>query len=796
MFDFDKAPKLITGARQSPMRPSPPRDSLRPADVSGFGPQNTRPSQYLDARTSFPPNEISDVDTGRNIFSPLQPVHPYGPPDVQTARTWDYVAGLNIDIVPKQVVLFTSLRFMAQSWGIIQTVIQTRIDQIMRQPWNIRLKDNPKKTNKRLDELRAFFRYPDGKSTFNIWSRKLLWDRFVTDTTCVDTSWRRRDGKPYRLRVLDGVMIKPLIDDAGSRPDWPNPAYQQLVKGLPWENFDEREILYAPMRPRPMMPIYGYSEVEQILTTVIHGINREQYQAKFWSEGTMPELIISVPKEWTPTQLAEFQATFDVMMSGQLGLKSTIRFVPDGMKPYDVKNANGEGLKADIDEWLARIVCYAFSVPPTPFIRQMNRATAESSQEEAQEEGLHPLMTWFTESIMAPLIEDPFMGFGYDDCEFAFTPEREVDELKQQQVLTGYVKEGIRTRNEARDIIGDAPIEGGDVLTVDTVNGPVPLAETVEANRQLALAKPDQIAQQRATQPGSADGAPEREDNPPKGKGVGKRATAPFRRLDPIAYPRPKSTKAVAAVRRAWGEALSRQSGKAAAAIRATHSKLAKADDPNDEERPRDLGDVVDGLGFDLTGDERASLTDALQSVAADSAGLGYAQVSLGDVGDDVFEQLNEAALAWAKDHAAELVTQIGDTTRDAVRQAIADGLDGNLSTAEIADNIAGLGAFSDDRAALIAETEVANANSSGALDGYRAARDTGVEVMKEWLLGPEPCDVCQENADAGPIGLDDEFPSGDDAPTAHPRCECALSPVVSDSEEKIGKARRQFACA
>jgi hypothetical protein len=33
--------------------------------------------------------------------------------------------------------------------------------------------------------------------------------------------------------------------------------------------------------------------------------------------------------------------------------------------------------KDDFDEWLARIVCYAFSLPPTAFTRQVNRATAE-----------------------------------------------------------------------------------------------------------------------------------------------------------------------------------------------------------------------------------------------------------------------------------------------------------------------------------------------------------------------------------------------------------------------------------
>ncbi len=43
--------------------------------------------------------------------------------------------------------------------------------------------------------------------------------------------------------------------------------------------------------------------------------------------------------------------------------------------------------------------------------------------------------------------------------------------------------------------------------------------------------------------------------------------------------------------------------------------------------------------------------------------------------------------------NAAELVSQVNDTTRDAVLAAIADGLSNNLSLADIADNIAELGA-------------------------------------------------------------------------------------------------------
>jgi hypothetical protein len=47
---------------------------------------------------------------------------------------------------------------------------------------------------------------------------------------------------------------------------------------------------------------------------------------------------------------------------------------------------------------------------------------------------------------------------------------------------------------------------------------------------------------------------------------------------------------------------------------------------------------------------------------------------------------------------------------------------------------------------------------------------------MKQWILGPNACDQCVDNAEASPIPVDDDFPSGDDAPPAHPNCVCAVA--------------------
>lgn len=211
--------------------------------------------------------------------------------------------------------------------------------------------------------------------------------------------------------------------------------------------------------------------------------------------------------------------------------------------------------------------------------------------------------------------------------------------------------------------------------------------------------------------------------------------------------------------------------------------KFAKQEgDDEDEPDEAEIDAAIDAMDLGLTRGQTDELTGTLEDLADDSGGLALAQVGLGD-NAGMFEHMAVRARDWAKDHAAELVANIEETTRDEVKQAVVDGYEENLSVAEIADRIEEIGGFSEDRAALIAQTEVRFANSYGALEGYREAAAGGVEMMKEWLAGPGACEDCQDNEDEGPIALDDTFPSDDDAPPAHPNCRCAISPVVFTAE-------------
>ena len=488
-WSMAKGPRLVAGSSSSPINPGFGASSAGNSRNEGasrtlpnggsIAGSPTRDSIYAQRRDQ--PTIIENVDLD-NFYSPFQPIVPFGRPGTPP-REWDYETGVNLRFIDPRMELFRRLRLMRRGWGVLSTIIETRKDQLLKMPWQIQLRDNPRGTSKSVERLRDFYRSPDGKSTFNQWTRKLLDDLMVLDAPTLHTGYRNNQGQPLIVEVFDGATIKPLIDDAGRRPDAPSPAYQQIIKGLPMDNFDETEIIYSPMRPQPDNPLYGYSPVEQIYIEIQEAIKKTLYQLGFWTEGNLPDMIMSVPKEWNTRQIIAFQATFDAQFSGRTSQKSKVRFVPDGMKPYDIKGSAGENLTTARDEALIRLACYAFSVAPTPFIRGVNRATAQTAQEEATVEGLHPLMQWFKDDIMDRLIQ---VEHGIEDAHFVWLPSPEPDQLKRSQIFMNLTKTGLVTLNECRSQLGLLPVAGGDEILIYTNNGVMTLQDAIRQGAAVA----------------------------------------------------------------------------------------------------------------------------------------------------------------------------------------------------------------------------------------------------------------------------------------------------------------------
>jgi phage portal protein BeeE len=111
----------------------------------------------------------------------------------------------------------------------------------------------------------------------------------------------------------------------------------------------------------------------------------------------------------------------------------------------------------------------------------------------------------------------------------------------------------------------------------------------------------------------------------------------------------------------------------------------------------------------------------------------------------------------------------INDTTRDAVREVVEDGVRAGLSSAELTDRITGLGEFAPSRAEMIARTETGYALNHGALSTYREFDVSRVQVID----GDQDAECASAN------GAEWSLEEAESNPLSHPNCTRDFVPIV-----------------
>lgn len=681
-------------------------------------------------------------------FSPLKPLAPVAPPDT-AGRQYDYMTGVNLHTRPRsgELVGFAEMRALADGYDLLRLVIETRKDQMAKLPWTIKprdkagtLGDESIKRDPRCDELIQFFAMPDKEHDFDTWMRMLLEDLLVIDAPTIYPRLNRGGGL-YALELVDGSTIKRVVNNWGRTPSPPDTAYQQVLKGMPAVDYTRDELIYKPRNVRTHKA-YGYSPVEQIITTVNIALRRQTYQLGYYTDGSTPDMIFSVPESWTPTQLKEFEEYWNLLLSGQLDARRRTKFVPNGITPIDTKD---KALKDEYDEWLARVVCFAFSISPQPFVKEMNRATAQTAQESALSEGLAPLMTWF-KALMDRLLAQ----FGAPDLEFAWESVESIKPKEQAEIDKIYVDAKILTADEVRaKRFGLAPLPKED---------PPPAVPAITS----------------ATQATDDDAA----DKVAKSK----------KTVGTINRDRALVEQTAVDLQAALTAFLSEEAALIAEEITVALSEIGKADTDGL------VGKLLNKITFGRWRKLVDIFGEKLGIVAKDGAAEALVQVGIEQT-DDIVNQVNQQAVDWSRQHAAELVGMqivdgelvvnpspifaITDSTRDMLRDTVTEAIEDGWSNDRLASEIEAHAAFGADRAELIARTETAIADIEGSAIAYD---ESGLVAGEKWLTAAGCCNKCA--ALSGKVVKFGEgfVPSGyRKRPPLHPRCRCDVLPVFPE---------------
>jgi hypothetical protein len=197
--------------------------------------------------------------------------------------------------------------------------------------------------------------------------------------------------------------------------------------------------------------------------------------------------------------LKQFQMYWDTMLEGDTAQRRKMKFVPlDASKIHFPKDGV---MKDEYDEWLARIICFAFSIPPTALIKEVNRSVAETTSATAMKEGLVPLLNWiknFLDRLIIQYLEQP-------DVEFKWKIAKELSPVEQSKVHDTYIKAKVITVDEVRSDLGKErltdeqraelnppppPGLGGEIDTVTGLPKPVDPNQPKPGEVELEVPKP------------------------------------------------------------------------------------------------------------------------------------------------------------------------------------------------------------------------------------------------------------------------------------------------------------------
>lgn len=383
-------------------------------------------------------------------FGPNEPLSPQAPDDVK-GRPYDFAVGFNLNITPGTegvsdgIADFVTLRRISDPTqggvDLLRGAIETRKDQLEGQKWVVRGR-NGKDGGPRAKAVMDALRQPDMVNTFRQWARPFWDDLLVLDApTIYFRPVANIKGQRFIPEVIDGATIKLLVDKNGRTPLPPDPAFQQVIKGLPAVDYTVQELLYMP-RNRRSYRFYGMSPVEQVLGIASISLKRQLHLLNYYTDGNVPDAVVTAPPEWNPDQVKMAQNWLDTLTD--TAVRRKIRVLPGG----NFQQTKPPELKSELDEWLARIICWVFSLSPGTLVKDQTKATAGTNAQTAKEEGLEPWKLWWKDA-MDVVIQRCFEGV--EDLEFAYQDEEISDANVKMTVWTGYKQAGIVTVDEVRD---------------------------------------------------------------------------------------------------------------------------------------------------------------------------------------------------------------------------------------------------------------------------------------------------------------------------------------------------------
>ena len=266
----------------------------------------------------------------------------------------------------------------------------------------------------------------------------------------------------------NGANVWEDRSDFGKKIHGYYPAYVQVYQNVKVNEFYPWEICFGVRNPSTSIYANGYgrSELEELVNVVTSMLYGDEYNRRFFSQGSAPKGLLRIKGTNNEAALQQFKQQWQSMITGVMQSWKT-PVVEADVDWIDLQKNNRDMEYSSWMEYLIKLACAIYSIDPSEIGWDISRSSGnkglfEGGQEErlqhSKDKGLYPLLKFLQRKINKYIIEQI-----NPDFELVFvglnglTIDQELDmDIKKVQSFAMI--------NEIREKYEMKPIEGGDII--------------------------------------------------------------------------------------------------------------------------------------------------------------------------------------------------------------------------------------------------------------------------------------------------------------------------------------------
>lgn len=307
----------------------------------------------------------------------------------------------------------------------------------------------------------------------------------------------------------NGANVWQDRNDYGPKVHGYYPAFVQVYQNVKVNEFYPWELCFGVRNPSTSIYANGYgcSELEELINVVTSMLWGDEYNRRFFSQGSAPKGLLRIKGINNEAALQQFKQQWQSMITGVMQSWKT-PVVEADVDWIDLQKNNRDMEYSAWMEYLIKLSCAIYSIDPSEIGWDISRSGGngglfEGSQEQrlkhSKDKGLYPLLKFLQRKINKYIIEQI-----NPDFELVFVG---LNGLTIEEELDMDIKKvgSFMTVNEAREKYEMKPLEFGDVPTNAT------LIQNKNAEAQAEQQKQMQAQQMGMSEEGEYE---EKDENP------------------------------------------------------------------------------------------------------------------------------------------------------------------------------------------------------------------------------------------------------------------------------------------